>query len=529
MISRSPGQWAISRARLEARYTAAWKTSTAACRAQLATRKDRADPAANVAAVSTPALLGLDLGTSGAKAAVVDHDSGAVRHSAFRAYPTRTAPGGGSEQRPADWLRAARAVVSECAAAHGPVSALALTGQMQDLISLDERGEGLGDAVLYNDTRAHAEAARLAHDLPEWNELTGNIQNATSTAAMFRRLRELADPRAEQAATLLFSPAGYVAHRLGLGPVVDLTTAATTGLLELSSRTWTPAVCAAAGIDPALLPSIRDGYVGDTGAHARELLGLSAGVPVVLAPGDAAATTAGIVGTAPGDDYLYLGSSGWHAQVRHGDVRQAPGTVHQLALADGRLLQISAVLSAAGTADWARETFLDGLPAAAADQLLQERGTRGFSGVLSLPSLKGERFPVRDEHLGAALVGMNALTTPVDLYSAVLEGVALGLSHAMDRDSSAPLAVVGGGASSRPWLRIIADVTGREVRAVPGADAALHGAVLTAARSLGLTAPGVSPLRHQPAARIAPDRAAHESYRGIRGRHRELYDLLGSR
>lgn len=479
--------------------------------------------------MTTPAILALDLGTSGAKAALIDVRTGRPTASAFRPYPTRNLPGGGVEQDPADWLHAARAAITGCLGDGVRPAALSLTGQMQDLICLDASGRPLGPAVLYSDTRASRQATEIAQVVPDWEEITGNEHNATSNAAMFRRLAQLNDPRAE-AATLLFSPAGYLIHRLGLGTVVDETTAGTTGLFDIRIRGFSGQVAAAAGIDAAVLPQVRSGHVGDTGDGAFELLGLPAGVPVVLAPGDATATTAGIVGVAPGDDYLYLGSSGWHAEVREEITMGGPGAVHQLALPDGGILRIAAVLSAGATAQWARSTFLGGAPPEDADRMLVERGIRGFHGLLSLPSIHGERFPVRDDALGAAVTGMRAGTRPIDIYAAVLEGVALGLSHSLPEDGDRPLPVVGGGTNSRPWMEIVADVTGREVRVISGVDAALNGCALAATDALGLTDTGVAPLVQGNAAgeAVPPDPAAHASWCQVRARHRALYAALGA-
>lgn len=472
-------------------------------------------------------ILALDLGTSGAKAALVDLSTGRPTTTAFHPYPTRTLPGGGVEQEPGDWLSATRVVIAECLAKGARPAALAVTGQMQDLICLDASGRPLGPAVLYSDTRATRQAMEITQAVPAWEEITGNEQNATSNAAMFRRLAELNDPRAG-AATLLFSPAGHLIHRLGLGAIVDETTAGATGLFDIRTRGFSGAVAAAAGIAAAVLPRVGSGYVGDTGSGAHELLGLPAGVPVVLVPGDAAATTAGIVGTDPDDDYLYLGSSGWHAQVREEIAAGGPGAVHQLALPGGGILRIAAVLSAGATAEWARSTFLGGASPQDADRMLAQRGGRGFSGLLSLPSIHGERFPVRDEALGAAVTGMRADTRPIDIYAAVLAGVALGLSHSLPEDGDRPLPVVGGGTHSRPWMEIIADVTGREVRVISGIDAALNGCALAAADALGFTDTGIAPLVRSDAAgeSILPDPAAHASWRQVRARHRALYAAL---
>ena len=529
-----------------------------------------------------PHLLCLDLGTSAAKAALLDLD-GTVPLRAEAPYPTRHAADGTAEQDPRDWERAARAVIVELleaapaakasgdGAAPAPVpdtapdvevAALVLTGQMQNLVPVPRSGAA-SIAILYSDTRAGVEAeelrAALAADGVSWDALTGNLQDATSCAAMHLRLLRAAPEQLADLQGVVFGPAGYLVARMGLGLWCDPTTAATTGLLEARTRDWSSAVARAAGLDPALLPALTGAagqIVGHAGAEATALLGVPDGLPVVLAPGDAGATTCGIVGLAPGDAYVYLGTSGWLASVLPGagvlptgapDATEAPageesagedpaGVSHHLALgassatAEPPILRISALLSAGAAADWARQAVLDGADPARADELLeareQERG-RGPSGLLALPSIVGERFPVRDASLRGAVVGIDAGTRGIDLYAALLEGVAHGLAHGLESEgdsSPRPLPVTGGGASSAPWLRILADVTGRPVRTVDGTDAALLGCALVAAEALGLDHALVPLGARQEAATIVPDPSAAAQHAALRPAHRALYD-----
>jgi xylulokinase len=530
-----------------------------------------------------PFLLCLDLGTSAAKAALLDLD-GTVHHRADAAYPTRREADGTAEQDPRDWERAARtvlrALLEEVPA--GEVLALALTGQMQDLVPVPAQGAPRA-AILYSDTRAGAEAEELRRALAatgtSWDQLSGNLQDATSCAAMHLRLRRAEPERLAGLEGLVFGPAGHLVARMGLGLWCDPTTAAATGLLDARTRDWSVDVARAAGIDPVLLPALTrtaGQVVGRTGEQAAALLDLPTDLPVVLAPGDAGATTCGIVGLSPGDTYAYLGTSGWLATVLPAaPTGEVSGSSHHLALggraragtaaptstgsptsteaalgagartgAEAPVLRISALLAAGAAADWARTAFLDGAGTARADELLtareQERG-RGPTGLLALPSILGERFPVRDAQLRGAVVGIGPGTRGIDLYAAMLEGVAHGLAHGLEDGpehgdpgpatgrpaavgAPRPLPVTGGGAASPPWLRILADVTGHPVRTVDGADAALLGCALVAADALGLDH-SLTPLgARASSATIAPDPSAVAAHAALRPAHRALYD-----
>lgn len=486
-------------------------------------------------------VLCLDLGTSAAKAALTGTD-GSTLASAVSGYPTSTTPDGGAQQDPGDWIRAARSTIAELLAAADPqdLAALSLTGQMQDHI-LDIPDGAAAPAVLYSDTRARAEAQQLHEEIPAladgatWPQITANEQGATSCAAMHRRRSRTESATLAASDGLLFGPAGYLARALGAERWCDPTTAGATGLLDARRRAWSAPVLAAAGIDPAAMPRL----TGDVGQQVTTIgaspmtLGLPAGLPVILAPGDAAAATLGIVGLSGGDDYASLGTSGWIARVEDQDVSLAGdvGASHRLALAPSwadappRLLRISALLAAGAAASWAREAFLDGASPQRADELVErrhrERG-RGPSGLLALPSILGERFPLRAPQLRGAILGMDAETRGIDCYIAVLEGVAHALAHA--GGDGGPLPVVGGGAASAPWMRILADVTGREVRTVDDADASLVGCAIAAADALGLDH-GILPLAHRAGVRsTAPDLAAVRGHAQMRAAHRALYD-----
>ena len=480
-------------------------------------------------------LLSLDLGTTSAKAALIDLE-GRTLASAGAQYPTQLTPDGGAEQDPSDWVRAARTAIAHTFRPGTKVAALCLTGQMQDLI-LEGEHSAIHPAVLYSDLRATAEAdeirAALTADGEDWDTLTGNLQDASSCAAMFRRLARTGPDAIADAHGLTFGPAGHLAHALGAGLHCDLTTASATGLLDARTRDWSPAVALAAGIDLALLPRLTSQLgeiVGHTDEHAHALLGLPAGIPIVLAPGDAGSAALGITGPMPHQDHASLGTSGWIAGIRPAQQHsEAAGASHRLALADNAELHISALLAAGAAAARARDAYLCGMDAASADRLLEdreERRERGPTGLLILPSLGGGRFPVRDDTLRGAVLGIEASTTPADLYAGTLEGVAFALSHALDpADAGRVMPLIGGGADSAPWRRILADVTGRPVVRTDGTDATLLGAALAGAMALGLEH-GITPLAAQGGEVTEPDPSAAVAYAELRPTHRRLYDTV---
>lgn len=302
---------------------------------------------------------------------------------------------------------------------------------MHDLIYLDRDDDV---AVLYSDTRSSVP------DIAEWEIITGNQQGPTSNVAMMHTLG---------VGRVVFSPSGYIAYRLGLGHYVDPTTASTTGFMDLATRAWSPAICEAIGVDPAVhLPTIGQGHIGT-----------DQGVDIILAPGDAGTTALGI-----GEEHIYMGTTGWHASIDM-VVATRRREKHTLALGNGKYRSIAAVQAAGSAREEALRLFpIDGaLPS-------------GPSGVVALPTFFRERFPRRVETPGAAFIGVTPQTTQAHLHKAILEGGCLALSFDIE-PNGAPLATVGGCTRSPEWMQILADVTGWGIEVLPDFDAGTVGAL----------------------------------------------------
>lgn len=507
-----------------------------------------------------PLIVTLDFGTAAAKAALIDVNGDVVAVGAAP-YPLVSAADGRATQSPADWLHAAQNAIAECleeapeqvGAVRARLAGFGITGQMQDLVLLPattpadlSRPDALGDAVLYRDTRAGDEAAHLRGALPQWTRSCGNPQDETSCAAMWLRLVRTDDPRVDEARRIVFGPAGYLAWALGLGAWCDQTTAVTTGLARHDGLAWLPDVAEAAHLPQRLLPGLLGedfAAIGRLSRPSADLMGLPEGIPVVLAPGTAGTTTLGIIGAAQRRPYVFVGDSGWLAQAIPDAPAQPDGLHVALPMPAGlgqapyvgagtSILQVAQLASVGATARWGQHALLgDATPAGADAALAQWEAHHGRvpTGLLTLPGLAGERFPVADPALTGAIVGMTPETDAVTMYRGVLEGVAFALRHAVDQlgeDDDQVLPIAGGCTESTPWMRIIADVVGLPVARVSEGDATLVGAALATATALGMTH-RIRPLADRPGADvIAPDPQASAAYDPLVGAHRRLYALV---
>lgn len=474
-------------------------------------------------------LVAIDVGTSAVKAALVDDGGIVALHEVI--HPLSSPAPGWVEQDPEQWWDATVAAVAALRADgddHGVdwarVEALALTGQMQDLVALDGDGEharALRPAILYSDGRAAIEHALLEAELGEgWHAATAARPDASNVAAKWRWL--VANDGGAVAATrrVVFGAHSFVAVRLTGRVVCDPTTAATTGLYDIAAGDWWAPVVDAAGLT-ARLPEIHpaDAVLAPLRPGAATALGLPAGLPVVHGPGDAIATTVGIVGTAP-TPYAYLGTSGWTATATTTPV-PAAGAVVLPGVDDRSWITVAPMLSAGSVLDWARAELLAGCSFDEFDRLASSV-TAADAGLFFLPHLDGARAPVPLPPGSAAFIGVSRSTTSAQLAAAVCEGLAGVVRQQLAAvTAGAPAAtpdagrlVVCGGASRLGALRqAISDVTGRVVDAVSDVHATVRGAA--SAGRLALGAAPLTPLPSDVTVLPGPAAAIHQNWTGF--------------
>jgi xylulokinase len=459
-----------------------------------------------------PILVGLDVGTTAAKAVAITPD-GEVVARAEREYPLSTPRPGWAEQDPEDWWRGSEAALADL----GVESAgIGLSGQMHGLVALDTADRVLRPAILWNDGRTGAECREIEERVGRERliELTGNRALAGFTAPKLLWLRRH-EPDAYARIAHVLLPKDYVRLRLTGDRAIDAADASGTLLFDVGARRWSDEVLDALELPGEWLPPVYE----------------SPDVPGAPGAGDQAAGALGVGVDRPGPVSVVLGTSGvvfaalpeyasdLEARL-HVFCHAAPGSWHAMGV----------MLSAAGSLRWLRDALggeYDGLFAEA------ERWPPGAEGLLFQPYLAGERTPHADPDARGAFVGLTLRHDRGAIVRAVLEGVAFGLRDSLEllRELGVEPEVArvsGGGARSKLWLRIVASVLGVPLERTRVEEGAAYGAALLAGVSTGVFADVGEAVARCVAVRdrVEPDSAWQEAYAAAYARYRRLYPAL---
>jgi xylulokinase len=479
-------------------------------------------------------FLGIDIGTSAAKAVLVDERQSTLAEGSAPLAIDMPRPGW-FEQDPATWWRATDAAVgavrTAAPKAFAALEGIGLSGQMHGAVILDREDRPIRPAILWNDGRAVAECAGLEAEVPRLPEIAGIGAMPGVTAPKLCWLRRHEPQAFARMAHVLLAKDMVRLHLTG-EHATDMADAAGTLLLDEAARDWSDPILAAAGVGRSQMPRLLEGTAvsGMLRPAVAAAWGLAHSVPVAAGAGDAAAGAIGLGAVAEGDGFLSLGTS---AQIFRTRDRYAPKPatlIHAFAHGlPGRWFEMAALLNGAGWLDWAARLL--GIDDVAAVLGRIESEFRGPSPVLFLPYLAGERTPLNDPDARGVFAGLDHAASRETLIQAVLEGVVFALMDGQlafgEGLGGAPLPVAGGGARSRFWIRLIASGLGRPLVRVAGAD---KGPAFGAARLARIAATGEAPedVCRKPEAieTVGPGAALSAAYRERFEDFRRLYRRL---
>jgi xylulokinase len=478
--------------------------------------------------------LGVDLGTSGLRALLVD-ESGTPIATIERAYQTQTPHQGWSEQDPQLWIDALESAVSEMRDSVSEFAALkgiGVAGHMHGATILDEQGNVLRPCILWNDTRAHAEAAALDIQA-EVKSLSGNIVFPGFTAPKLEWLREH-EPEVYQQIAKVVLPAAYLNFYLTGEFVADMSDSAGTSWLDVRKRDWSLLLLDASHMQLDQMPRLVEGSqkAGILRHELRRKWGLEEPVAVAGGAGDNAAAACGVGALHEGQGFVSLGTSGVILTARDHCQPNPEMAVHTFCHAiPDHWYQMGVMLAATDSLNWlARVT--DKTPA----ELTAALGTTLTppGAVLFLPYLSGERTPHNDAAIRGSFTGISAQTSRDDLTKAVLEGVAFGLKDSFEALGASgadvdSLIAIGGGARSDYWLKLIATVLNTPLH-VP--EQGEFGAALGAARLGMVAATGKTPSEVMTPPKIKrviqPEQSLIKDFEAAYQRFRKAYPAIKS-
>ena len=443
-------------------------------------------------------FIGIDTSTTATKALLID-ETGQVLGVASNEYPFETPHPLWSEQSPKLWsdatIKSIRQVLAQTGVDKKRVKGIGLTGQMHGLVLLDENGEILRPALLWNDQRTASQCDEIRAKLGKENliQITGNDALTGFTAPKILWVQEN-EPEIWLQTRHILLPKDYVRYKLTGEFASDRAGGAGTLLFDLEERDWSPKVLEALNIPAEYMPPTFEGtdITGTLSPDVAETLGLSADTPIFGGGGDQAASAVGTGAVRSGVVSLSLGTSGVVFATTDGPSIEVEGRLHAFchSIPDKWHL-MGVMLSAAGSLRWHRDTFA---PEMDYDKLLEPAADipAGSDGLFFLPYLTGERTPHPDPLARGAFVGLTLRHTFPHLTRAVLEGISFGLKDSFELMKNAGLEnisqvrVTGGGARSSFWRQILADILQAKILTVNTTEGAAYGAALLAATGAGI-------------------------------------------
>lgn len=495
-------------------------------------------------------VISHDVGTGGSKAVLTDV-GGNIIASGFEPYPTYYPRPHWVEQDPRDWWKAVtqstRRVLKESKINSRQVAGIGFATQMLGVLPVDASGNPLRPAIIWLDSRADEQAARLVRKFGGSKvimALAGAVPSGKDVICKIQWLKE-AEPDVFAATHKILDVNGYLVYRATGNMIIDHTGAGVTGILKNKTREWDPLFARLLGIPLEKMPEIKSSVevVGLLTREAASEMGLEPGTPVIGGMGDVPAAATGSGALENGDAHVNLGTSGWLV-ISVSKVKNLGknGIVSVVSADPEMFLLIGETETAGACLKWFADNFASAEEREKATEMgdemaifsvldeVVEKVEAGARRLLFTPWLFGERAPITDTAIRAAFVNLSLEHTREHVLRSIYEGVAYNFRWLVDAvaDAGFPcrtLRAIGGGARSDVWMQILADVTRRTVEAVANPqEAGAVGCALAVAVALG-EYEGYRDLKKVVQVRktFEPDPACCDEYEELYGVFRSLY------
>lgn len=426
--------------------------------------------------------IGIDLGTSSVKLLLVDANGGIIR-SVTKEYPIFYPQSGWSEQNPEDWLSATKEGLEELLDGQNrlDVKGVSFGGQMHGLVLLDGEDNVIRPAILWNDgrTQKQTDYLNLAVGKERLSRYTANIAFAGFTAPKILWIKEN-EPKNFAKIAKIMLPKDYLAYKLTGVHSTDYSDASGMLLLDVANKCWSKEMCNMCSVKEAWLPKLYESFACIGNVRAEYDL---PNAIVTAGAGDNAAAAVGTGTVENGDCNISLGTSGTVFVAQDEFFVDEKNALHSFAHATGKYHLMGCILSAASCNKWWMEEILQTKDFAAEQDGLED--LLGGNDVFFLPYLMGERSPHNDVNAKGAFIGMRPDTTRKQMTLSVMEGVAFALRDCVEIAQTDALKITstkicGGGAKSRIWKTIIANVFGVPVATLNVEEGPAYGAAILA-------------------------------------------------
>jgi xylulokinase len=445
-------------------------------------------------------LMGIDVGTTGTRAVIVEPDGHVKAAATGEHQPMRMPKPGWAEQDPEDWwqaaIRAVRTALDAAGLTGADITAIGLSGQMHGVALLDKSNSILRPALIWCDQRSQEQCDWITRRVGA-QRLIQLVLNPALTGFSAPKLLWIRDhePRVYERAAHFLLPKDFVRFRLTGEFATDVSDASGTLLFDVAKRRWSKEILADLDIDPDLLPRAHESpeVTGEISCQTALLTGLRAGTPVVAGGGDQAASAVGNGIVHPGLTSATLGTSGVIFSYTKTPKLDPDGRIHTFCHAVPGKWHVMGVTQGAGLSlRWFREhlgaaeTWYAGQSGADVYDLIIKQAEKippGSDGLLFLPYLMGERTPHLDPEARGTWFGLTAAHTRGHLIRSILEGVAFSLRDSLEifRELKIPVEQIrasGGGSRSPLWRQIQADIYGKEIVTLEESEGSAFGAAL---------------------------------------------------
>lgn len=482
-------------------------------------------------------LLGVDIGTSNAKAVLAD-PAGNIVAEAQSGYETHFPHSGWAEQDPSDWWRgmvhAVRTILETPGIAPDAIAGIAVSGQGCAVTLIDSAGEVIRPAIIWRDARSEPQCEvirqTVADEVLQRNGKSPGPYNADPTLMWLQEH----EPESIERAQVSLTSTGYITYRLTGEPVMNISDASILFAYDLTTNDWSPTLIAAFGLPARLYPKVIPctEIVGGLTQAAADDLGLTPGVPVVAGGEDTSSAGLALGVTEPGETLLSLGTASTMYIV------QDSPHVHPALLAFAHVLPNQVLLGGStiaggGILDWCQQVY--GAQISFSDLTeIAAQSPPGANNLLFLPYLSGEMQPINDGNARGVYFGMSTTTTQADMVRAAMEGMAYAIAHNISIADTAgtpitEIRAVGGPTRSVLWCQMIADISEYPVAVADENAGAPLGNVFLAAAGIGLIdSPAAAKANVHVSQVYQPTPAHRERYLALFDIYRNLYPQLSA-